>query len=55
MYTFSSIRDHIIPKTLKCSNSAPKTKEDTKWFFKGFLRGDLSSIRVARREIRKRP
>ena len=24
MYTFSSLRDHNIPKSLKCSNSAPK-------------------------------
>ena len=26
MYTFSSTRDHINPKSLKCSNSATKSK-----------------------------
>ena len=31
------MREHVIPKSLKCSNSAPKIKEDTKWLLKGFL------------------
>ena len=29
VYTFSSIRGHIIPKSLKCSNSATKFKDSS--------------------------